>query len=284
MGYVGQHLVSIVTGYPGGRSGARGDDLKLPGGAVGEIKCCYRVDQLGACIDCGTAVAATETICPNDTCRSGNLKRRDDSKWLLSPKSEGELRGLFVPAKYFFVLFEFADMADANDINVSIYEVDPRNLGFSLCVIDYFFNIRSKSRSGAPFNLWPHSPKFLMMKPKLIYRSIIKASDEIETVVFPGAGPARLERLRNLTEYASSDTFDESAIDAFAKIRRVLFARDERAGSSRERKRKKLERLERERRSNRWADAALADDLARAVYMAKVSGRRAWLRAFAPEV
>ena len=27
MGYVGQHLVSIVTGYPGGKSGARGKDL-----------------------------------------------------------------------------------------------------------------------------------------------------------------------------------------------------------------------------------------------------------------
>lgn len=24
MGYVGQHLVSVVTGYPGGKSGARG--------------------------------------------------------------------------------------------------------------------------------------------------------------------------------------------------------------------------------------------------------------------
>ena len=30
MGYVGQHLVSVATGHPGGRSGARGDDLKLP--------------------------------------------------------------------------------------------------------------------------------------------------------------------------------------------------------------------------------------------------------------
>lgn len=29
MGYIGQHLVSVVTGSPGGRTGARGDDLKL---------------------------------------------------------------------------------------------------------------------------------------------------------------------------------------------------------------------------------------------------------------
>lgn len=29
MGYVGQHLVSVVTGYPGGKSGARGYDLVI---------------------------------------------------------------------------------------------------------------------------------------------------------------------------------------------------------------------------------------------------------------
>lgn len=31
MGYVGQHLVSVVTGYPGGKSGARGYDLVIDG-------------------------------------------------------------------------------------------------------------------------------------------------------------------------------------------------------------------------------------------------------------
>ena len=30
MGYVGQHLVSVVTGLPGGKSGARGHDLIHP--------------------------------------------------------------------------------------------------------------------------------------------------------------------------------------------------------------------------------------------------------------
>ena len=45
MGYIGQHLVSIVTGYKGGKSGARGYDLIIPPNDYGEIKTCYRVDQ-----------------------------------------------------------------------------------------------------------------------------------------------------------------------------------------------------------------------------------------------
>lgn len=45
MGYVGQHLVSVVTGYPGGKSGARGYDLVIDDERHGEIKTCYRVDQ-----------------------------------------------------------------------------------------------------------------------------------------------------------------------------------------------------------------------------------------------
>lgn len=40
MGYVGQHLVSVVTGYPGGKSGARGYDLVIDDERHGEIKTC----------------------------------------------------------------------------------------------------------------------------------------------------------------------------------------------------------------------------------------------------
>lgn len=56
MGYVGQHLVSVVTGYPGGKSGARGYDLVIDDERHGEIKTCYRVDQLGSCNACGAVV------------------------------------------------------------------------------------------------------------------------------------------------------------------------------------------------------------------------------------
>lgn len=38
MGYVGQHLVSVVTGYPGGKSGARGYDLVIED-CTSELSC-----------------------------------------------------------------------------------------------------------------------------------------------------------------------------------------------------------------------------------------------------
>ena len=63
MGYVGQHLVSVVTGYPGGKSGARGYDLVIDDERHGEIKTCYRVDQLGSCNACGAVVSSLETEC-----------------------------------------------------------------------------------------------------------------------------------------------------------------------------------------------------------------------------
>ena len=68
MGYVGQHLVSVVTGYPGGKSGARGYDLVIDDERHGEIKTCYRVDQLGSCNACGAVVSSLETECA--VCRS----------------------------------------------------------------------------------------------------------------------------------------------------------------------------------------------------------------------
>lgn len=49
MGYIGQHLVSVVTGFPGGKSGACGHDLIFSDEEYGEIKTCSKVDQLGVC-------------------------------------------------------------------------------------------------------------------------------------------------------------------------------------------------------------------------------------------
>lgn len=282
MGYVGQHLVSVVTGHPGGRSGARGDDLKLPDGKVAEIKCCYRVDQLGKCRRCGTAVAAIEKTCPNATCGSNDLERKDDSKWLLSPKSEQELRELFIPACYYLVLFEFADIAQADDIDVCIYEVDPLCLGFSLCMIDYYFNIRENSASKAPFNLWPDSPKLYMMKPRLIYWSVIKPDDSIVTNIFPGQDAPLLQALGDLATYANADTFNEAAIDAVAAMRGVDFSTTAFPGAAAKRRRKKLELLQIERTRHNWSDEELADDFARAVYRGKLAAHTHWTDEFAP--
>jgi hypothetical protein len=200
MGYVGQHLVSVVTGYPGSKSGARGKDLVLPGGEFGEVKTCYRVDQLGKCNGCGAGVASIETKCPK--CGCDDLKRNDDSKWLISIRHEEELDGLLDPRYYFLVLFDFVDMDSPDTIRASVWQVDPHAPGFALALVDYYFNIRANSKSRAPLNLWPYQLKFDAMRPLLIYRSLIKADDSIETQVFPGRDEPVQYALKPLPEYS----------------------------------------------------------------------------------
>ena len=51
IGYIGQHLASLLTGVKGTRTGARGNDLE----DGTEVKSCNKVDQADKCKDCGTA-------------------------------------------------------------------------------------------------------------------------------------------------------------------------------------------------------------------------------------
>ena len=214
MGYVGQHLVSVVTGFPGGKSGARGYDLVMDNGAYGEIKTCYRVDQLGSCSDCGAVVSSLETVCA--ACGSKNIDRKDDSKWLISLRNDTEFAEVIEPRTYYFVLFEFADLTDPsnNDIEATIWEVDPLNKGFAFCMVDYYLNIRAKSKSKAPFNMWPHELKFALTKPKLIYKAVIKNNGDIETVIFPTFGNGFADELKPLTEYSRATTITVEAAQA----------------------------------------------------------------------
>jgi hypothetical protein len=200
MGYIGQHLVSVASGRPGGRSGARGHDLLHADGTPGEIKTCYRVDQLGKCRDCDGGLAPDEQAC--SSCGSTNLKRKDDSKWLISLRNETEYAELLTPSMYYLVLFEFTDLAKPDTIRASIWTVKPTTPGFILCMIDYYQNIRAASASKAPFNLWPYSLKFELMQPELIYRSVIKADDTINTVVFPGRDKAAPHPFSDLSVHA----------------------------------------------------------------------------------
>ncbi len=211
MGYVGQHLVSIVTGFPGGKSGARGYDLVMGEHDYGEIKTCYRVDQLGACRHCGAVVSSLETSC--SACGSLEINRKDDSKWLISLRNDKEFEEVIEPRAYYFVLFEFEDLRNAanNDIVASIWEVDPKTKGFAYCMTDYYLNIRAHSKSKAPFNMWPHEFKFLLTKPTLIYRSIIHSNGTISTLIFPTKNNARKELLKPLTQYSRATTITEKA-------------------------------------------------------------------------
>lgn len=206
MGYIGQHLVSVVTGHSGGKSGARGYDLIIDKEHYGEIKTCYRVDQLGSCGDCNAVVSSLERKCAE--CGSTNIIRKDDSKWLISIRNDNEFEKILEPEKYYFVLFEFENIYDTENHNIiaSIWEVDPKKKGFGFCMMDYYLNIRKNCNSKAPFNMWPHQFKFALTNPKLIYRSIIKENGEIKTNIFPSLNNTYFEELEPLETYSQTKT------------------------------------------------------------------------------
>lgn len=217
MGYIGQHLVSVVTGFKGSKSGARGKDLILSATEYAEIKTCSRVDQLGLCKHCKSPVSSTEIECPN--CHSKDIERKDDSKWLISiteeypsknalDDSEDILVNINKPKYYYFVLFEFKDLKKTDSpIVVTIYRVEPKFDGFTLCMIDYFYNIKNN----APFNMWPHMLKFNLCYPEIIYRSEIDSIGNIHTYVFNNEEPL-IEPFDKLVQYARGKNLTESTL------------------------------------------------------------------------
>ena len=221
MGYIGQHLVSVVTGFKGGRTGARGADIIIPKEhRTAEIKTCYRVDQLGTCKEiikgsreqCKQKVSTWAETCPR--CGSSNIDRKDDSKWLFSPKSKIEVKALLDEKWIYLVLFEFQDInVKDSPIDVRIFRVNPRSTGFSNMIIDYFFNIRSKSKSKAPFNFWPWSPKFYLCEPVLIYEATID-DGKVATTIFPSDEyDGNIEQIPKLDTWSRKKIIDEEGLE-----------------------------------------------------------------------
>lgn len=217
MGYIGQHLVSVVSGYAGGKSGARGRDLVISNTEYGEIKTCYKVDQLGKCKDCNEPVSILETEC--SSCGSQNIERKDDSKWLIGIRNDDEFHNILDPEKYYFVLFEFEDYLHPKNsvIDAYIWTVDPKNIGFAYCMFDYYLNIRSKSKSKAPFNMWPHSFKFLLTKPHMIYKAKIYPDNRIKTIIFPTLNNTEDTTLGDLQLHSGAKTIEPKHIISVIK-------------------------------------------------------------------
>lgn len=262
MGYIGQHLVSVVTGYPGGKSGARGYDLVMGNGEYGEIKTCYRVDQLGKCIDCTRAVSSLEKEC--SYCGSKNILRKDDSKWLIGIRHDDEFKRILEPKRYYFVLFEMQDIKDVNNSNivVSIWEVKSENKGFAYWMMDYYLNERPESE--APCDVWPYHIKFALTQPELIYRSIITGEGEIETQIFPDKGNCRVDELRPLTEYSRAKTLTEDVLKEVAE----KFLPEKQIGNLN--KKELLNLLEEARGEDGISNVRLCDAFADAIYLPRL--------------
>lgn len=177
IGYPGQHLASLITGVPGQRTGARGDDLS----DFSEVKSCSRVDQMDKCKDCNSGVLRYETNCAK--CGSRRIKRNNDSKWLFSMRSEEEVKLLvdYVP-RVICVLADYPlfDAGNFDTIQFSAYEIwpkHPRCSRFSELITRYYENIYlshiriNPNKTPAPKNFWPYSFQFYLCNSIKIFQA-----------------------------------------------------------------------------------------------------------------
>lgn len=182
IGYTGQHLASLITGVRGTATGARGEDV-----ADGtEVKSCCRVDQVDTCKGCKKHVMRYQTSCPH--CSSQNIKRNNDSKWLIAIRKESELN-LYLKEipRTFFLLFDYPDFdkGDFDTLRIASYEIwnqSNRASVFRQLLNDYYYNIylahkKANPKSNpAPKNFWPYSYQFYLCNPIKTFECIIHDS------------------------------------------------------------------------------------------------------------
>lgn len=186
IGYIGQHLASLITGVPGTGSGARGDDL-----ADGsEVKSCNKVDQADKCKDCGTRVLRLEKNCPS--CGSENIARKDDSKWLFSIRDEYELNQYLNLDRIVLLLMDYPkfDMGDYRDIRISVFEIYPkenRMKVFNELIKNHYYNIfvpkQKDNQKTNPMNLHPFSFQFYKCNPIKTFECTIYEIDTNPSIV-----------------------------------------------------------------------------------------------------
>lgn len=180
IGYIGQHLASLITGVPGTGSGARGDDL-----ADGsEVKSCNKVDQADKCKDCGARVMRFEKTCPE--CGSPKINRKNDSKWLFSIRDEHELNQYLNMDRVVLILMDYPGFKQHNykDISITCYEIYPkeeRMKVFGELIKYHFYNIfQPKLWNNAktnPMNLHPTLIQFYKCNPIQTFTCTIKDID-----------------------------------------------------------------------------------------------------------
>lgn len=206
LGYVGQHLASLITGVQGTGSGARGDDL-----ADGsEVKSCNKVDQADKCRNCGHRVLRYETVCSN--CGSTDIERKDDSKWLFSVRDEHELQQYLEMNRIVLILMDYPKFAigDFSDIRILCFEIypkEPRMKVFSDLIKNHYYNIYLKkvkaNMKTNPMNFHPWSFQFYKCNPIKTFECIIENIDtnpiiKIDKNGYVSPGQARDERISTI--------------------------------------------------------------------------------------
>lgn len=200
IGYPFQHLASLITGMQGNATGARGEDL-VDGT---EIKSCSKIDQSDKCENCGENVLRIEEKCP--FCNSVNIKRNNDSKWLIGIRSEDELRMLKEETdRFIFIVFDYPYFKDKNFniTRIRSYEVwtkSKRCNNFVKLMESYYKNIFLKhkkldpNKTPAPKNIFPDSYPFLMCNPIKTFECIINGkSIKITHFIEPNCSRENIE-------------------------------------------------------------------------------------------
>lgn len=190
IGYPFQHLASLITGMKGNATGARGEDL-IDGS---EVKSCNKIDQSDKCLECGRNILRIQQQCPY--CLSVNIRRNNDSKWLISIRNEDELRMLKDETpRFILMLSDYPDFASKKfeKIRIRSFEIwvkSPRCKNFITLMDSYYQNIYLKHKSinpnknPAPKNLFPENYPFYMCNPIKIFECFIDENFHINITHF----------------------------------------------------------------------------------------------------
>lgn len=178
IGYPGQHLVSIITGMKGTGTGARGLDI-IDGT---EVKSCNRIDQVDKCNSCNSNVLRSLKKCPY--CKSRDIKRNNDSKWLITISDKEDLKNILRKPRIMFLIFDYPDFSNSNFNKIrircfEIWNITPRTKNFKKLLYQYYNNIfipnlqkkiqKGSTKKPAPKNFWPDSFQFYMCNPIKIF-------------------------------------------------------------------------------------------------------------------
>lgn len=179
IGYPAQHLASLICGMKGTATGARGEDI-VDGS---EVKGCSKIDQSDKCKNCQKTVLRTDETCPY--CGSKNIKRNNDSKWLIGIKSDDELRMLLEETpRFIFIVTDYPqfELQDYDTLRIRAFEVwvkSRRCIHFRTLMKNYYeyiFKEHKKinlNKNPAPKNLFPDNFPFYMCNPIKTFECII---------------------------------------------------------------------------------------------------------------
>ena len=205
IGYPAQHLASLICGMKGTATGARGNDIV----DRSEVKGCSKIDQADKCKECGETVLRADKICPY--CKSKNIKRNNDSKWLIGIRTKDELRMLLEKTpRFIFIVTDYPNFKekDYGTIRIRSFEVwvkSDRCSNFRELMKNYYKYIfkehkkRNPNKTPAPKNLFPDNFPFYMCNPiktfECIIRNALSKNPKIDVICYvpPVTNRAKLQ-------------------------------------------------------------------------------------------